>query len=91
MTTGYWTNLAVGRIGKKARFETLENISSVFQNSLAFLGRIGKASLSKFPEIYRSMVSPTDLCPTPQVRRVQSLHATDQHNSTAAKADHIMC
>jgi hypothetical protein len=37
---------------KISRFEKLENSSFVFQNDLAFLGRIGKASLSKFPEIY---------------------------------------
>jgi hypothetical protein len=37
---------------KIARFEKLENLSSVFQNGLAFLGRIGKALLCEFPEIY---------------------------------------
>ncbi len=37
---------------KLASFEKLENLSSVFQNGLAFLGRIGKASLFEFPEIY---------------------------------------
>ncbi len=37
-----------GELEKIARFEKLENLSSVFQNGLAFLGRIGKASLSKF-------------------------------------------
>jgi hypothetical protein len=43
----------MGRIGKKIEcFEKLENFSGVFQNGLAFLGRIGTASLSEFPEIY---------------------------------------
>jgi hypothetical protein len=42
----------MGQIGKIARFEKLENFSSVFQNGLAFLVRIGKANLSEFPEIY---------------------------------------
>jgi hypothetical protein len=37
---------------KIARFKTLENSSIYFQNDLAFLGRIGKPSLSEFPEIY---------------------------------------
>jgi hypothetical protein len=37
---------------KLARFEKLENISSIFQNGLAFLGQIGKASLFELPEIY---------------------------------------
>ncbi len=41
---------------KIARFEKLENFSSVFQNGLAFLGRIGKASLSEFPEIYANVI-----------------------------------
>jgi hypothetical protein len=42
----------LGELEKIAHFEKLENLSSVFQNDLAFLGRIGKASLSEFPEIY---------------------------------------
>jgi hypothetical protein len=37
---------------KIARFEKLENLSSVIQNSLAFLERIRKASLSEFAELY---------------------------------------
>jgi hypothetical protein len=37
---------------EKITIEKLENISSVFQNGLAFLGRIGKASLTVFPDIY---------------------------------------
>jgi hypothetical protein len=37
-----------------ARFEKLENLRSVFQNSLVFLGQTGKASLSEIPEIYGS-------------------------------------
>jgi hypothetical protein len=37
---------------KIARFETIENFISIFQNGQAFQGRIGKASLSEFPEIY---------------------------------------
>ncbi len=37
-----------GELKKLARFEKLENLSSVFQNGLAFLGQIGKASLSEF-------------------------------------------
>ncbi len=37
---------------KIARFEKQENFSNVFQNGLAFLGRIGKSSLSMFSEIY---------------------------------------
>jgi hypothetical protein len=37
---------------KIARFKKLESSSIVFQNDLAFLRRIGKANLSKFPEIY---------------------------------------
>jgi hypothetical protein len=37
---------------KIAHFEKLENLSGVLLNGLAFLGRIGKASLSEFPEIY---------------------------------------
>ncbi len=37
---------------KIARFKKLQSSSIVFQNDLAFLGRIGKASLSEFPEIY---------------------------------------
>jgi hypothetical protein len=41
---------------KIARYEKLENFSSVFQNGLAFLGRIGKASLSEFPEINSQIV-----------------------------------
>jgi hypothetical protein len=41
-----------GKLEKIARFEILENFSSVFQNGLAFLGQIGKARLSEFPEIY---------------------------------------
>jgi hypothetical protein len=39
---------------KIARFKKLENSSLYFQNDLAFLGRIGKPSLSEFPEIYVS-------------------------------------
>jgi hypothetical protein len=35
-------------------FEKLENLSA-FQNGLVFLGRIGKASLSEFPEIYEKV------------------------------------
>jgi hypothetical protein len=41
-----------GELEKNACFEKLENFSGVFQNGLAFLGRIGKASLSEFPETY---------------------------------------
>ncbi len=37
---------------KIARFKRLENSSLYFQNDLAFLGRIGKPSLSEFPDIY---------------------------------------
>ncbi len=37
---------------KIKHLEKLENISSVFQNGLAFLRQIGKASLFEFPEIY---------------------------------------
>ncbi len=37
---------------KIARFKRLENSSFYFQNDLAFLGRIGKPSLSEFLEIY---------------------------------------
>jgi hypothetical protein len=33
---------------KTARFKRLENFSLLFQNDLAFLGRIGKPSLSEF-------------------------------------------
>jgi hypothetical protein len=40
---------------KIARFEKLENFSSVFQYGLAFLGRSGKVSFSEFPEIYDSL------------------------------------
>jgi hypothetical protein len=42
----------VGQIGKNTTLKKTKNLSSVFQNGLAFLGRIGKASLSEFPEIY---------------------------------------
>jgi hypothetical protein len=41
-----------GKLKKTARFEKLENLCSIFQNGLVFLRRIGKASLSEFPEIY---------------------------------------
>jgi hypothetical protein len=34
----------------------LQSYSIVFKNDLAFLGRIGKASLSKFREIYGSNI-----------------------------------
>jgi hypothetical protein len=45
--------LASGPNWKKiARFKRLESSSLKFQNDLAFLGRIGKPSLSEFPEIY---------------------------------------
>ncbi len=37
---------------KVERFEKIENLSSVFQNGLAFVRQIGKASLYEFPEIY---------------------------------------
>ncbi len=37
---------------KLARFKKLQSSSIVFQNDLAFLGQIGIASLSEFPEIY---------------------------------------
>ncbi len=37
---------------KNSTFWKLVNFCSVFQNDLAFLGRIGKASLFEFPEIY---------------------------------------
>ncbi len=49
-----WTSRrhAGNSIKKIAGFEKLENLSSIFQNALAFLGRIGKVSLSEFPEIY---------------------------------------
>ncbi len=43
-----------GELEKIARFEKLENSSIVFQNDLAFLVRIGNASLSEFPEINAS-------------------------------------
>jgi hypothetical protein len=39
----YWKKIAC--------FEKLENLSSVFQNGVAVLVRIGKPSLSEFPEI----------------------------------------
>ncbi len=35
---------------KTARFKRLESSSLQFENDLAFLGRIGKPSLSVFPE-----------------------------------------
>ena len=41
-----------GELEKIARFEKLKNFCRVFQNDIAFLGRIGKPSLSEFPEIY---------------------------------------
>jgi hypothetical protein len=41
---------------KIARFKKLDNLRSVFQNGLAFLGLIGKASLSEFPQIYESSI-----------------------------------
>jgi hypothetical protein len=37
---------------KIARFKEHQSSKVVIQNDLAFLGRIGKASLSEFPEIY---------------------------------------
>ncbi len=37
---------------KIVHIEKLKNLSSVFQNGLAFLGQNGKARLSEFPEIY---------------------------------------
>jgi hypothetical protein len=40
------------KLEKIARFKIQENSSLQFQNDLAFLGRIGKPSLSEFPEIY---------------------------------------
>jgi hypothetical protein len=40
-----------GELEKIPRFK-LVNFFSVFQNGLAFLGRIGKTSLAEFPEIY---------------------------------------
>jgi hypothetical protein len=47
--------LASGPNWKKiARFKRLESSTLKFQNDLAFLGRIGKPSLSEFPEIYDS-------------------------------------
>jgi hypothetical protein len=42
----------LGRIGKNSPFQKTENVCRVSQNDLAFLGRIGKPSLSEFPEIY---------------------------------------
>jgi hypothetical protein len=45
----------VGQIGKK--YNTRKS-QIVFQNSLPFLGRIGKASLSEFPEIFEQTISP---------------------------------
>jgi hypothetical protein len=51
-TTGDRTNLAVGRIGKNTFRKTRKSQQCFFQNGLAFLGRIGKASLTEFPEIY---------------------------------------
>jgi hypothetical protein len=39
-------------LDKIARFIRLENFSLYFQNDLAFLGQIGKISLSEFAEIY---------------------------------------
>ncbi len=50
--------MALGRIRKKiARFKLLKSSSIYFQNDLAFLGRIGKPSLSEFPEIYAQAFS----------------------------------
>ena len=46
-----------GELEKIARFEKLKNFCRVFQNDLAFLGRIGKPSLSEFPEIYDSRIN----------------------------------
>ncbi len=37
---------------KVARFKKLQSSSILFQNETCFLGRIGKASLSEFPNIY---------------------------------------
>jgi hypothetical protein len=41
---------------KIERFEKLENSRIVFQNDLAFMGRIGKVSFFEFPEIYGQTV-----------------------------------
>ncbi len=46
---------------KIACFKILESSSLYFQNDLAFLGRIGKPSLSEFPEIYGYTVCLMDL------------------------------
>ncbi len=46
-----------GELEKIARFKILENSSLYFQNDLAFLGRIGKPSLSEFPEIYGQAIT----------------------------------
>ena len=49
--------LGSGAKWKNSPFENLKNFCSVFQNDLAFLGRMGKVSLSEFPEIYATSLS----------------------------------
>ncbi len=94
-TTGNRTNLALGRIGKKiARFKRLENSRLQFQNDLAFLGRIGKPSLSEFPEIYgftnKNMLYFTSMqsrkCAQLLRYLIYSVCQQDQSKSTGAKA-----
>ncbi len=54
LAIGHWRSdeLGSGPNWKKiARFKKLQSSSIEFQNDLALLGRIGKASLSEFPEI----------------------------------------
>ncbi len=45
----------MGQIEKKIECFKTCKFFTVFQNGLAFLGRIWKASLSEFPEIYDQM------------------------------------
>jgi hypothetical protein len=49
---GDWTSLAIEQIGKKHASKFLQ---CFFQNGLAFLRQIGKAGLSKFPDIYEGV------------------------------------
>ena len=44
------------QIGKTARFKKLKDFCRVYQNGLAFLGWIGKLSLSEFTEIYDGLL-----------------------------------
>jgi hypothetical protein len=55
-------NLAVGRIEKKiAHFEKPENLSSVFQNGLAFLGKIGNQAYPSFPRSIHRLIQSVEL------------------------------